>query len=205
MSLQKGDLVDFAKSDSGSIAEEACQTAVNEFLIEFYEAHPVSSVQPEKIKIPDHINEQIVRWAMLLAKGRAEIRSEKPCGEWEPVAALPCEAPYRVIEYFKELARGHALIDGRNEVNEEDLELIDHITISSMTGHLRPLVRELRHSEFVNTTRCRQICKVSAPTARSYMSELSLMGIGRLEKGCANESTADIITLTEEFKWLFRG
>ena len=103
--------------------------------------------------------------------------------------------PTGVIEYFKELARGHALIDGRSEVNEDDLELITHIAISSMAGHLRPLVRELKHFVFVNTSRCKEICKVSAPTARIYMSQLSLMGIGKLEKGSPGETTADTVTL----------
>ena len=96
----EADLVDYAKSDSGSTAEEGCQTAVNEFLVEFFKSHPISSVPPDTIFIPDHINERLVRWAMLLARGRAEIKFEKSLGEWEPVAALPGEAPYRCHRVF---------------------------------------------------------------------------------------------------------
>jgi len=201
------DLLAFAKSDTGSQAETDCQKVVNDLLAGFFLDHPIGSVAPGSIKIPDHLSEQLVQWASLLVKGRAEIKSERAFAgaAWEPVAALPAEVPYRVIEYFKELARGHALIQGRAEVNEDDLELVAHVAISSIPGHLRPLVRELRETGSVTTADCKRACRVSSPTARRYLKELSVLGIGKLTKGETNENSQDVIRLSRDFAWLFQG
>jgi Fic family protein len=145
---------------------------------------------------------QIVRWAEFLVKGRAEIKYEKIGYDFEPIAANKPEAPYKVINYFKELARGHALIHERKEIEQADIEFISHIAISSIPIQYRYIIRELREKEIVDTVRCMFLCSTSRPTARKYLKELSLLGIAKLTKGSAEMNEADKITLAEEFQWL---
>jgi hypothetical protein len=196
-------LLEYAKQDNSSKAETACAKAVNDFLLEFFQRNGVGTKKPEKIIISDGFLREMVNWGQLLVKGRAEVRYEKEeQSGYEPIAALKSEAPWRVIGYFKDLARGHALIHGRAEVNESDLELIAHVAISSIPGHLRPVVKALRKETVVNSTHCAALCRVSKPTARNYLKELSLLGIADLTKGSRERNLADEISLSESFRWL---
>lgn len=199
----KEELLAYAERDDSGIAEIECNAAVNQFLWEFYQRHPVGTIATDSVTIPPAFLEQLVQWARLLVKGRAEIRfdREEHSGE-QPVSASPAEGPYKVINYFKELARGHALIHGRSSVDPSDLELVSHVAISSIPGGLRPLIRELRREGSINTGICQRLCGVSHPTARKYLLELELLGIGDRTKGSPKTNEPDTITLAPDFAWL---
>jgi hypothetical protein len=196
------ELFAYAERGNAGKAEVECNVAINKFLIHFFDKHAIGSIDPTSIIIPSELSKQIVRWAELLVKGRAEIKYEKDYPEWIPIAAKPSEGPWKVIDYFKELASGHALIHERMEVNNEDLEFVSQVAISSIPIHLRPIIRELRKNGFVESSRCEKICDVTRPTARKYLEELSILGITNLTKGDMKKSEADKITLTEKFLWL---
>lgn len=196
------ELLKYALQENGDQGETECQSEVNNFLADLLAKHPVGSVAPDSVCIPHEITAQLVRWATLLVNGRAEIKHEKSYGEWEPVAAQSGEAPHRVINSFKELVRGRALVNDRTTVITDDLLLIEHIAVSSIPGHLRPIVRELRRADSVNTSRCADLCRVSSPTARKYLRELQLLGIAELEKGSPEANLPDSVSLSAEFQWL---
>ncbi|MGA2857323.1 MAG: hypothetical protein ABSE40_10660 [Candidatus Sulfotelmatobacter sp.] len=197
----ESELLAYAQHEEAGPAEVACQMAVNEFLLQFFGLHPVASVPPESVVIPGHLLEELVRWAKFVAQGRREIRYEKS-GSWEPIAALQPEGAHKLINYFKDLARGHALIHNRKQVNQVDLELIAHVAISSIPGHLRPIVRELRLAEDVDTNCCMMRCCVSDTSARRYMKELELLGIAQLAHGSPKTNEPNRITLAKSFQWL---
>ncbi len=197
------DLFAYATRDNAGQAEIDCNVVVNNFLNDFFERNPVGSIDINTILIPDELSQQIVRWARFLVKGRAEIKFENGVLDgWTPIAAKKPEGAYKVIDYFKELARGHALIHNRTEVNSSDLGLVSHIAISSTPINYRPIIRELRKSEYVDSSRCEKICLVSRPTARKYLKELSILGIVNLTEGSKEKNEADKVTLSDEFLWL---
>jgi hypothetical protein len=198
------ELIAYAERDDSSEGEDECAKVVNEFLLEFFKDNSIGSVNPSDIIISKQLLGALVRWGTLLVKGRTEIRYEKEedTNRWEPIAALASESPYRVLGYFKDMVRGHALIHGRKEVNESDMKMIAHVAISSIPGHLRPLIKELRKSDNVDTRICCAICKVSQPTARKYMKEISLLGFADLEKGNPQSNQPDLIRLHSSFDWL---
>ena len=200
--LTEDELLAYAERDDSSEAENECARVVNNFLVEFYEKHPRGSVNPEGVLISQALKLKLVRWTRLLVSGRAEVKYERDFSSSEAVAALKPETPFRVIGYFKDLARGHALIHGRMEVDESDLELISNIAISSIPIQLRPIIRGLREYESINSSQCAALCKVSQPTARNYLKELSLLGIAELTKGSPQDNTADEIILNPLFQWL---
>jgi hypothetical protein len=195
-------LFEYAKRDDISVGEIESQKAVNSFLIAYFNRHPVGSVAPDSISIPDEQVREIARWAQFVANGRREIRYEKNGKDYEPISASKPEGPYKIVNYFKELARGHALIHDRLQVESEDVELVGHAAISSIPGHLRPIVSGLRQNGQVSSSECEGICNVTRPTARRYLLEASLLGFGTLTKGSSASNSPDILMLSVTFSWL---
>jgi hypothetical protein len=94
------------------------------------------------------------------------------------------------------------LIHERQEITDTDLKLIANVAISSIPGHLRPIIRELRAKASADTAAVEKLCRVTAPTARRYLKEMELLGIGSLAKGSPENNQPDTIALTEQFRWI---
>jgi hypothetical protein len=202
LELTEEELLAYAARDDADHAETDCQAVVNAFLTQFFCHHPIGTVSPKSITFSPERLKALTRWAILLVAGRAEVKFEKQSWDWEPVSAMPAEGPFKVINYLKELARGHALICGRSEITQEDLDLVAEVALSSTPGHLRPIMRELKGKQRVNSSTVASICRVSPPTARRYLKELSLLGLGALAKGKPEDNQSDTLTLAEPFQWL---
>jgi hypothetical protein len=206
----EADLLVYARKDDADTAEDECREVVTDFLLKFFRKHPVGTVSSDSISISEEHLRVLVRWVRFLCAGRSEVKFEKSGTNWEPVAAMPPEAPWKIVGYFKELARGRALICGRQAVDDSDLDLISHVTMSSIPGHLRPLIRALTKQESIDTTQAAAHCRVSPPTARHYLKELALLGIATLTKGTpanwrgADDGTrpANSIMLATDYSWL---
>jgi hypothetical protein len=194
-------LMKYAERDDASQGETECQEHVNAFLIEFFKQHPVGSVNPAGVKIPQRLLRLITRWALLLSKVRAGLRYEKDGKEWKAVSANQPEGPFKLINYFKELARGHALIHGRSRVSRLDVELVAHVALSSIPSHLRPILRAVRRQRFVTSTECEGLSGISRPTARRYLEELAIAGVVSLKRGNESENTPHCATIRKDFSW----
>jgi hypothetical protein len=162
----------YLRNSDPDAAERECQKVVNEFLIEFFKNKPVASIDESEFKFVEELQEQLIRWVSFLVSARAEIRFENE----EPIAALPTEGPWKVVNYFKQLAFGHALIHGRQEVDDTDIAFIGEVALSSTPGHLRNIIRALRTMP-VDTALATKLCQVSRPTARKYLIELQVLGL----------------------------
>jgi hypothetical protein len=196
------ELLLYAQKNEAGAAEGECNVAVNKFLVEFFHKHPKASIDQDSIKFTDGLLRQLVKWAKFLTKARSEVKYDKTLSEWEPIAALPAEGAWKVINYFKELAMGHALINGRSEINESDLELVAHVALSSVPGHLRNVVKQLRVQDKLTSTLGEKLCAVSRPTIRKYFRELEILGIVDLDEGDDYANTPHEVTLTAEYEWL---
>lgn len=196
------ELLDYARKDGADLAERECRIAVTDFLTRFFDEHPVGSVPLESIRIPDMLLLQIVKWATFLVAARAEVTWEKDKTNAKPIAAMRPEGPHKVILYLMDLARGHALIHGRTAVSDADLELVAHVAVSSIPGPLRPIVRNLLLTTTVCTKCAAALCRVSAPTARNLLKQLSLLGICVLNKGGPITNEPDRVELATEYRWL---
>ena len=183
------ELLAYALREESGTAENECQAAVNRFLEDFFSRHPVGSVDANDVPISTERLRTMVRWANLLVHGRAEVKFDEDSGE--AVAVGTPEGPFKVILYFKDLARGHALIDGRTEVTDDDIDLIGEVALSSLPGHLRPIVRELRRTGTADSTTCTKLCQCSRPTVRKYFRELTLLGIATIAKGSPQSNNPD--------------
>ena len=77
-------LLDYARDGKPDESAAICNQAVNTFLHEFYQLHPIGCVEPDSVRFPEQLLEELVRWAQLLVKGGAEVLTEKDNGEPEP-------------------------------------------------------------------------------------------------------------------------
>lgn len=196
------ELLAYAQKNEAGTAEAECNIVVEKFLREFFNKHPIGSIDQESIVFPEDLLRQLIKWAKFLVKARSEVKYDKTDSEWEPIAALPPEGSWKVINYFKELAIGHALIHGRMEVDASDLELVAHVAISSVPGHLRKVIKQLRVKDSLTSTLGEKLCAVSRPTIRKYFRELEVLGIVELTTGDDIASTPHVVTLTSEYEWL---
>ncbi len=196
------ELLAYAQREDSGVAEVECQRVMNEFLLGFFDVNPVGQFPAEVVEISAVPLEKLTGWAHFLARGRAEVKFEREGHDWIPIAAAKPEGPFKIVNYFKDLVRGNALIHGRWEVTMEDLKLIEHVAISSIPGHLRPIVRELQKAGSITSSNCAVLCGVSQPTARKYLKELALLRIVDLTKGSPQNNQPDLTILTEDFQWI---
>jgi hypothetical protein len=194
------ELAAFAEKDEAGEADLECRRIVNQFLCDFFRRSPVGTVEPKEIEIPKDLNLRLVQWARVLVNARARISYERNGSLYEPVAADPAEAPFRVVNYFKDLVRGHALIEGRMNVNQDDLNLVAEIALSSIPSHIRPLVRAFQDHVEIDSRMGEQVCNVSRTTAVSRMKELELLGL--VQRAAGNNNTPSSMMLANEFQWL---
>ena len=152
---------------------------------------------------------RLTNLALLICKGRAEIKFEKDGKAFKAIEVAASEAAFKVIDYLKNLARGHALIFGRTAITDEDLKLLEEVAISCIPRHLRRLVRALREGRLVNTKTIvnglgsvESDARLSSPTARSHMDQLAILGIVELTKGSPQTNEPDSIALSKPFQWL---
>ena len=82
------------------------------------------------------------------------------------------------------------------------MKLIANVAVSSIPGHLRPIIRELRLTDKIDTPTAATLCRVSPPTARRCLKEIALLGIGLLAKGSPETNHPDAIALADQFRWL---
>lgn len=196
------DLIAYAEKGDAGKAEVECNQAVTKFLVDFFKRHPLGTVDAESIVFTKELRNLLVKWAMFLVKARSEVKYAKEYSDWEPISAMRPEAPYKVINYLKELAIGNALIHDRKEITQADMNLVAHTAISSVPGHLRPIIKELRKVDSVDAKRGEMLCAVSRTTIRKYFKELELLGIVRVEAGSKQTNQAETVRLAQDYLWL---
>jgi len=125
-----------------------CHKAVNNYLQTLFHKHKVGTIKWERketaqVKI-------IVKLAQLLAKLRAYVlisATKTESGEDFYHYTMPMiEDPERIMSKLYNLARGHAIINGRNEINDEDLKILIPIVLSSAPYERTLLIVELLDS-----------------------------------------------------------
>jgi len=195
-------LIAYAERNDVGDAEEDCRKVVNTFILNFFKLNPVGSIDSKEILIPGEQVKQIVKWAGFLVKARSEIKYDAEYSFDDPIAAEEPEGAWKVVDYFKELAIGHALIHGRKEVNESDINLVGHVAISSAPIQLRSVIKLLRNADSLTSSEGAKLCKCSPPTMRKRFKELEVLGIVELTKGSSKTNEADSIKLTDVYSWL---
>ena len=111
------------------------------------------------------------------------------------------EEPDRAITQLRNLARGAALIRGRNYVTVEDIPLIIKVVLSTASiERVRILDLLLNAGGKLSTSQIEFSLNISKPTAKRTMAEFKGLGIVDLIEG-ENENSEKKIQLKSRFSW----
>ena len=146
----------------------------------------------------------LIKMGILLAHLRAVVNT------WDPrnssvtdhgYRTAKIEQPDRAIEQLRNLARGHALSQGRNHISQEDLSIPIKVVLSTASiDRVNIFDLLIANQGLLKTSRITKSLNMSAPTARDTMWQLKAVGlVDFIEKDNENEEME--IELFDKFNW----
>jgi predicted transcriptional regulator len=162
-------------------------------------------------------DEQALRWIIKLANVLKHLRCiaqtwaiQDNCqGSNYAYSVTQPESPERAIEVLKNLARGHALLTGRNFITLEDISIVVKTVLSTANiDKVGVVYRLIANNGKLTTKEIEKSLNVSRPTALRNMVELKAIGLVDLEEEKVPASPGNppynekSITLKKEFDWL---
>jgi len=181
--LTDEELAQFLMSPNSQIEDET-RDKMNQFLLTYFAKYPPNEVMQETVTVSNSQRLELARYANLTAKLRSVFSyKEEKNGDVRHGSPV-MEDTRRLANIFKVLAIGSALMHDRNALDRIDLDIIRHMSLSSMPEHRRIVFNYLLETEkgelgigdLVKRT------GISKPTGLHYMTELSLLGIGKFHE-----------------------
>lgn len=196
------------KGNSYSTKLEACKDVVKEFwkLIQDLPKQNGKIVW-DKENDDDATLDKIIHMSILLSKLRATVptwhTSESDSGGANYNFETPItEEPSRASNALYNLARGYAVINGRNSITHEDLKVVIPVVLSSAPKERVELFKLLiENNGTLNTNEFIEAAGVSRATARKEMEKLVKIGLVDKTEEEAETKPVIAVTLKSEFSW----
>lgn len=156
---------------------------------------------------PKEIIRIITRSARLLAclRGSINVWKENSLDGVEYSYQEPIiEMPDRITQILYNIARGHALVCGREKLNKEDIKLILNIAFDSTPSSRAKIFRLLISNDGSLTTQnVVEGLNCSDTTANKEMEILKILGIGTISSAVPQDAgrPQKTISLSKEFEW----
>ena len=200
------ELAEQLASDSYKKKEQYCRKVTRDLLLTLWNKYPQGIHWNKEAEKKDYLM-IVSRCARLLAKLRGVInvwkdRSQE--GENYEYTEPVIEKPDRINQLFYNLCRGHALVNDRTQINEDDLKLIIELAIDSAPPIRAKLFRKLLEKEGkMLTTQVEVVLECSKPTALKEMETLKLLGLAYITTDDAKGlgEPGKIINLNPDFDW----
>lgn len=186
--------------------EKICRTATRNFLYTLWHQYP-DGVDWDKTKDEQKYKIIIARCAHLLAKLRGVINVWKEWGEdGKEFSYYPptIEKPDRINQLFYNLCRGHALVHGRMQIDQEDLRPIVELAVDSAPPIRAKLFRKLlENNGKMETSEVMAALNCSRPTALKEMEVMRILAVCDITQNGYGQvgEPEKTITLTHGFKW----
>jgi hypothetical protein len=147
---------------------------------------------------------RLARYAKVLARLRGTISVwREGSGEDETYnfSTPVIEGPHRAMSLLYALARGHALVHGRRQLEEDDLPIAARAALESTPTDRRAVMRVLLHNDgYASTGQVEGALRCSAPTARAILETLDKLGVGDYSN--PGPPVTASLTLDESLRWL---
>lgn len=147
----------------------------------------------------------IIKLAMVLSNLRGTIptwHTRDSGGSTYNFEAPIKEDPSRASNAFYNLARGHAVIHGRNYIIKDDLSVVIPTAMSSAPRERVELFRYLVElNGTINTDEFMQYAGVSRATALKEMEKMNVLGLVRKESINSVTKPVNTVKLRDEFSW----
>lgn len=183
------------------VKEIACNTTTEGLIQTLWYKHQ-NGIDWNSDADPYEIRELIVTFAILLTKLRASIIKNKENEDDE--GNISIESPDRAAAWLDNLARGHAVMQGRYQLEEKDLPIVLELAIDS--GYtLRSIVFRalIKKGGNVTTNELIEITKKSQTSVLRTMKELVRLDVCVI-KPALNDTAGrpqDALSLAEDFRW----
>jgi hypothetical protein len=198
------------KGDFGKKIAEIKQTLLD--YLQWFEIGPGLSIDKENglVKMAwnsERDDEIAITYIVRLARLLAHLRGVAPT--WNTYGTqgsdysytLPSiEEPDRAMQQLTNLARGHALSQGRNYITLDDIPIVINVVLSTASKE-RVTIFDLllAHNGTLTTTEISKSLSISAPTARRTMLELCVL---RLVDNIDDTDSVRQISLKPEINWV---
>ena len=119
-------------------------------------------------------------------------------------ATATVEEPNRAIRQLTNLARGHALCQGRNYITIDDISLVINVVLSTAsTERVRVFQTLLNFGGALTTVQISDYLDFARPTARRTMTELKAIGLVNIETIETDHGGDPMyqMTLDDKFEW----
>ena len=178
--------------------------------LEWFDLCPKATIKNNLVKVEWDSNKDdevalriIIRLSILLAhlRGVAPTWKTDSTGIDYQHAMATIEDPSRAMTQLKNLARGHALLQGQNYITIEDLLIVVKVVLSTASKE-RVKVFELllSHNGSLTTSEIQYSLNVTAPTARQTMEEFKALNLVDVAESEFTNSEKRMI-LKDEFDW----
>ncbi|TSC59795.1 MAG: Uncharacterized protein Greene041662_366 [Candidatus Peregrinibacteria bacterium Greene0416_62] len=173
---------------------DLCRGATRKLLMRRKEQYPEGISWDKSGDSMEHLK-AIAQMARLLSRLRAKIEMEDD-GEKRECCAF--EAPDRINQCLYNLARAHAVLDGRQQLIEEDLFWPLQIALNSAPEQRVQLLSGLlTHEGAIRTSEVGSLLGITTPALHTHMGRMCTIGL--CEESKINGENA--IRLKEEFRW----
>lgn len=186
--------------------EKICRTATRDFLYTLWHKYP-DGVDWDKTEDNQEYKLIIVRCAQLLAKLRGVInvwKDKSQDGEVYDYTQPVIEKPDRINQLFYNLCRGHALVSGRTQIEQKDLQPIVELAVDSAPTIRAKLFRELlANNGEMKTNEVMTALNCSRPTALKEMEALKILDICYITQDSYGEvgEPEKTLCLLKKFDW----
>jgi hypothetical protein len=185
--------------------EARCRVATQDFLKTLWRANP-NGITWDTAN--DSVEEKLViaRCAKLLAKlrGVVNVWEEKGIETKYDYKNTVIEKPDRINQLFYNIARGHAVIQGRRRISRSDLKIVVELAVDSCMPSRARLFRKLLENDgIMKTSEVETALLCSKPTALKEMETLKILGIATVSQESFGEvgEPEKEIKLAEDHKW----
>ena len=181
-----------------------CREIVNIYLVHLWERNGgARSVAWNNEATDKMVLEWIANIAHMVALARSTVSvwRDKYAGSEYCYTQPTIEGPDRLSAILFNVARGHALVNGRTHLTLDDLTPVVEIGLSSMPDDRRQVMQMLLESQggSVSSLDIERALSVSRPTARAIMKIFEVLKLGTVEEGTGQ--IPHTLTLADEFNW----
>lgn len=143
-----------------------------------------------------------IAWIAVFARLLAILRTPLIPDDTNQISTQHWENPRRAMSCLYNLARGHALVHGRQGVNSEDLPLIAGVVLSSIPERISHFLQALIIKGGVLTvTQAEEILGgLTKGTARSFLEKLGKFPVMEFVK--EGQGKRDYLQLSKDWAWL---
>lgn len=184
-----------------SLYSERVQNAretVDEFLEQLWAEHGgYKSI--EDIETADDAQDALVYLGKVVKFSRATLTERDSEGH-----EVSQEGIHRIVAILRDIARGRAVLNGRTEVQIEDVQISARVALSTMPKKRRSLVQALLNPSNggrLSSDEVEDVLDVSRPTAINRMEEIAALGIADIGDDPMDGRDPKSLWVKTEFKW----